>query len=131
MNSIKARALYGQLTDYLRQDLRSDAEIARKSGVSQPTVWRLRNGGQQRARTSSQFSKLCSFYGVTELKPTMPEASFESALKDAIMSIWDGSDAHARALIKVLRSLKGLAPTIHGQSAQLIAEGGRDADHTN
>lgn len=131
MNSIQIRAYYAQIIASLRLDPRSDAEIARKSGVSQPTVWRLRNGAQPRLRFSEQFNKLCIFYGLTELKPGRRDSSLESDLKDAIMAIWDGSDAHARALIKVIRSLKGLAATQSDRSAQLIAEGGRNADHTN
>lgn len=47
------------------------------------------------------------------------------------MSVWDGSDAHARALIKVVRSLKGLAANSVGQSVPLSAHGGRNAGHSN
>lgn len=131
MNSTQIRVYYTQIIDSLRSDPRSDAEIARRSGVSQPTVWRLRNGAQPRLRFSEQFNKLCNFYGLTELKPDLPGSSLEGELKGAIMAIWDGSDAHARALIKVIRSLKGLATTHPDQSAQLTAEGGRNAGHTN
>jgi transcriptional regulator with XRE-family HTH domain len=131
MNSAQVRVYYTQIIEYLRLDPRSDADIARRSGVSQPTVWRLRNGAQPRLRFSEQFNKLCNFYGLTELKPGLPDSSLESELKGAIMAIWDGSDAHARALIKVIRSLKGLATTQPDQSVQLTAEGGRNAGHTN
>lgn len=131
MNNIKVQATYAQMIVSLRSDPRSDSEIARKSGVSQPTVWRLRKSAQPRLRFSEQFNKLCCFYGLTELEPELANSSMESELKDAIMAVWDGSDVHARALIKVIRSLKGFAATIPGQSAQRTAEGGRNADHTN
>ncbi len=99
---------YYQLLTYLRKDTRTDGQISRESGVSQPTIWRLRNSPTSRQRASDQFNKLCHFYGISELPKQDDSESLEAELKGAIMALWDGSDAHARALIKVLRSLKAL-----------------------
>lgn len=131
MNSSKIEYAYRQIIESIKADSRSDTEIARQSGVSQPTVWRLRNGHEPRLRYSEQFNKLCRFYGVNELAVPPAHGSLETELKDAIMSVWDGSDAHARALIKVVRSLKGLAANPVDQSVPLSAQGGRDAGHSN
>jgi transcriptional regulator with XRE-family HTH domain len=131
MNNIEIQASYSKLVEALKQDSRSDAEISRKSGVSQPTVWRLRSGQHSRLRFSGQFNKLYKFYGLSELRSPPEEASMEEQLKSAIMTLWDGSDAHARALIKVIRSLRGLSTRQPDHSAKLAAEGGRNAGHTN
>lgn len=131
MNSTKIQHAYNQIIESIKADSRSDAEISRQSGVSQPTVWRLRSGHKPRLRYSEQFNKLCTFYGVNELAAPLGHGSLETELKDALMSVWDGSDAHARALIKVVRSLKGLAANSVGQSVPLSAHGGRNAGHSN
>ncbi len=114
MNNPIIKNAYEELLVVLRKDKRSDGQISRESGVSQPTVWRLRNKPTARQRASSQFNKLCRFYGLSELPKMGPSVSLETELKGAIMSLWDGSDEHARALIKVLRSLKAL--DVHNHS---------------
>lgn len=121
---------YGRLVAALQQDQRSDTEISKRSGVSQPTIWRLRNLDNGRVRVSEQFNKLCSFYGINELNEGALDGSLEAQLKSAIMSVWDGSDAHARALIKVVRSLKALGnqPPL---PAEQTPEGGLHARHTH
>lgn len=108
MNNSPMKIAYDELLTVLRKDTRSDVQIARDSGVSQPTIWRLRNKPTGRRRASDQFNKLCRFYGLNELPKPSPSVSLETELKGAIMALWDGSDEHARALIKVLRSLKAL-----------------------
>lgn len=129
MNRNHIHESYARLATALRQDSRSDSEIARLSGVSQPTIWRLRNQSIARIRASGQFIKLCAFYQLNELQEPLREASLEGELKGAIMNIWDGSEAHARALIKVIRSLKGLAQPQH--TPETTTEGGRNAEHAH
>lgn len=114
MNSSHMKNTYDDLITALRKDARTDGQIARNSGVSQPTIWRLRNKPTVRRRASDQFNKLCLFYGLTELPKPSRSVSLETELKGAIMALWDGSDEHARALIKVLRSLKAL--DVHNHS---------------
>lgn len=129
MNRNHIQESYARLATALRQDERSDAEISRASGVSQPTVWRLRNQNSGRIRASGQFNKLCAFYQINELDKPLGGGSLEGELKGAIMNIWDGSDAHARALIKVIRSLKGLAQP--HQTPEPASDGGRNAGHAH
>ncbi|WP_175718859.1 helix-turn-helix domain-containing protein [Burkholderia anthina] len=89
----------------LMADTRSSSEIARLSGVSQPTVSRLRLSNGQRLRRSAPFNKLCSFYGV-DTAPT--RRRYNDLLRDAIVDAWDGSDEHGRALLVVIQGLKDL-----------------------
>lgn len=89
----------------LMADTRSSSEIARLSGVSQPTVSRLRLSNGHRLRRSAPFNKLCSFYGV-DTGPSRRQ--YNDLLRDAIVDAWDGSDEHGRALLVVIQGLKGL-----------------------
>ncbi|MDF3084628.1 helix-turn-helix domain-containing protein [Burkholderia sola] len=89
----------------LMADTRSSSEIARLSGVSQPTVSRLRLSNGRRLRRSTPFNKLCSFYGV-DIEPS--RRRYNDLLRDAIVDAWDGSDEHGRALLVVIQGLKGL-----------------------
>ncbi|WP_321928857.1 helix-turn-helix domain-containing protein [Burkholderia cenocepacia] len=94
--------------DLLRRllaDTRSSSEIARLSGVSQPTVSRLRLSNGRRLRRSASFNKLCSFYGV-DTEPS--RRRYNDLLRDAIVDAWDGSDEHGRALLVVIQGLKDL-----------------------
>jgi len=89
----------------LLADTRSSSEIARLSGVSQPTVSRLRLSDGRRLRRSAPFNKLCNFYGV-DIGPS--RRRYNELLRDAIVDAWDGSDEHGRALLVVIQGLKDL-----------------------
>ncbi|MEM5433701.1 helix-turn-helix transcriptional regulator [Paraburkholderia diazotrophica] len=93
----------------LLADTRSSSEIARLSGVSQPTVSRLRLSEGQRVRKSASFNKLCSFYGVAPRRASGRAAGYNELLRNAIVDAWDGSEEHGRALLVVIKGLKGLS----------------------
>jgi hypothetical protein len=101
-----------QLKAYLEADPRSSSEIARLSGVSQPTVSRMRLSNGRRIRRSSPFDKLCIFYGVGGAVSSRCAAGYNELLRDAIADAWDGSEEHGRALLVVIRGLKAL----HGKT---------------
>ncbi|CAG9234770.1 conserved hypothetical protein [Paraburkholderia tropica] len=95
-----------ELLRRLTADSRSSSEIARLSGVSQPTVSRLRASNGRRLRRSASFNKLCSFYGV---KAAARQAgAYNDLLRNAIVEAWDGSEEHGRALLVVINGLKEL-----------------------
>lgn len=100
------------MQDLLRRllaDPRSSSEIARLSGVSQPTVSRLRLSKGRRVRRSTSFNKLCSFYGLELRLSGRRSAGYNELLRSAIIDAWDGSEEHGRALLVVIKGLKGLA----------------------
>jgi transcriptional regulator with XRE-family HTH domain len=104
----------------LTADNRSSSEIARLSGVSQPTVSRLRLSKGQRMRRSSSFNKLCSFYGIEVRRSGKRVAGYNELLRNAIVDAWDGSDEHGRALLLVIEGLKGLSSRSEGPSGPSI-----------
>jgi transcriptional regulator with XRE-family HTH domain len=93
----------------LTADRRSSSEIARLSGVSQPTVSRLRLSNGRRMRGSKSFNKLCSFYGIDARVSGKRVGRYNELLRDAIVDAWDGSEEHGRALLVVIEGLKGLS----------------------
>jgi hypothetical protein len=97
------------LLSRLAADTRSSSEIARLSGVSQPTVSRLRTSNGRRLRKSAPFNKLCSFYGVNVPMSGRRAAGYNELLRDAIVEAWDGSEEHGRALLTVIAGLKELS----------------------
>ncbi|MBN3755637.1 helix-turn-helix transcriptional regulator [Paraburkholderia sp. Tr-20389] len=95
----------------LMADTRSSSEIARLSGVSQPTVSRLRLSKGRRVRRSASFNKLCSFYGM-EARHVGRAGGYNELLRNAIVDAWDGSEEHGRALLVVIKGLKGLSAKV-------------------
>jgi transcriptional regulator with XRE-family HTH domain len=104
----------------LTADNRSSSEIARLSGVSQPTVSRLRLSKGQRMRRSSSFNKLCSFYGIEVHRSGKRVAGYSELLRNAIVDAWDGSDEHGRALLLVIEGLKEISSRSEGTSRPSI-----------
>lgn len=116
MNGMKAQVndlTPQRLVARITSDTRSDSEIARLSGVSQPTVSRLRASQGGRSRASEAFSKLCSFYGIP-VGPIKGEGGYNELLRIAIIDAWDGTESHGRALLVVVKGLKGLHNPTHG-----------------
>jgi hypothetical protein len=117
MKDKKRDAATEQLVARIKLDTRSGSTIARLSGVSQPTVSRLRASQGGRFRRSEAFSKLCSFYGVSP--GTAKEwREYNELLRNAIIDAWDGTETHGRALLVVVRGLKGL----HGPAHRNVGE---------
>ena len=110
MNRMKIERDLGafqQLVARIKADRRSDSDIARLSGVSQPTVSRLRNSLEQRSRGSKPFNKLCSFYCIA-VDVARGAGGYNELLRNAIIDAWDGTEAHGRALLLVIKGLKDL-----------------------
>jgi hypothetical protein len=111
MHDMEAPDTYFPVQELLRRlsdDSRSASEIARLSGVSQPTVSRLRTSNGRRIRRSASFNKLCSFYGVKAPAAGRHAAAYNELLRNAIVEAWDGSEEHGRALLVVIKGLKEL-----------------------
>ncbi|WP_224029420.1 XRE family transcriptional regulator [Paraburkholderia caribensis] len=97
------------LVGRLAADVRSSSEIARLSGVSQPTVSRLRLSGGRRVRRSTSFNKLCNFYGIASRPGSRRAPGYNELLREAIVDAWDGSQEHGEALLVVIKGLKDLS----------------------
>lgn len=112
MNSIMAndqtQLTVQQLLSCLKADRRSSSEIARLACVSQPTVSRMRRFDGKRQRTSKSFNKLCNFYDVPSFTDGKVSHRYDDSLRDAIIDAWDGTEAGGKALLALIKCLKGL-----------------------
>jgi transcriptional regulator with XRE-family HTH domain len=84
----------------------SQMSLAQRAGVSQSTVSRALKGLP--LRYGRARSKLIS-YAVSDLKSEKITDGAEQIV-DAFQRIWDGSEAHAAAVVKVIEALEGLHP---------------------
>lgn len=109
----------------LTADRDNTSEIARKSGVSQPTVSRYRSDMAPQKRRSKAFIKLCNYYKMAPFAAQKQGEESNQAILDAIGAVWDQTETHAQALAKVILSLKGLGVT---QTENVEAHRGHDAD---
>jgi len=82
-------------------------DIAVAAGVSQPTVSRALKG--EFKRPSEQRSMLFSY-----IQNRMGASTFSDRSKERVVAafahVWDGSDAHAAAIAKIISASKGLGP---------------------
>lgn len=92
--------LADELRDRLRQrGLSTGTEIARASGLGQPQVHRNLFGRPK--RVGRTLLALCKYVGIDAYeKAGDPRQSI--VLMQALADVWDGSEAHARKLAKLL-----------------------------
>ena len=75
---------------------------------------RFRLSEGKRYRGSHSFNKLCIFYGIPLGKSANTASGYNELLRDAIIDAWDGTELHGRALLMVIKSLKGLGTKMSG-----------------
>lgn len=96
------------LQERLRKDGRTDSEIARWAGISQPTVSRLRGNTKQRQRMSKPFNKLCSMYAVGSVHGTESGSDYNALLGAAVAAAWDGTADTGKNLLALIEALNRL-----------------------
>jgi hypothetical protein len=92
------------ISDYIAKTGLSQAELARRAGVSQSAVSRAIT--RHPARMGASRRRLV-VYMQQEAPPTEP-----NAVLDAVRETWDGSDAHAAALAKLVLASRELWPNL-------------------
>lgn len=95
-----AASLAGEVRDQLlASGLATSTEIARASGLGQPQVYRNLFGKPKRA--GRVMMALCKYAGVDAYE-SVGDPSRSAVLMEALAEVWDGSEAHARKLAKLL-----------------------------
>lgn len=84
----------------------SQQSLATAAKVSQSTVSRALQGACQRHGNARH--KLCIYAGLREPIPRYTGKSGIKRVVEAFTGIWDGSDAHASAVARVIEALAGL-----------------------
>lgn len=81
----------------------TQADVAREASVSQPTVSRALRGVP--LRTGRARDRLLIYSGMGAAEANGPDR-----IAAAFQRIWDKTEAHADAVVKVIDALEGLAP---------------------
>jgi transcriptional regulator with XRE-family HTH domain len=81
----------------------TQTEISAETGVSQSQISRILSG--QFRRASKNVLAICRYASLRREKPTPSEASDRAALTKALLTLWDGTPSHARALIDMLSAI--------------------------
>lgn len=97
-----------QIRAYMKKNALDQGTLASEAGVSQATVSRALAGSP--ARRGRAFLRLLAHVG-KQGESTEPSVTGKKRVARAFERIWDGTDAHATAVAKIIEDLAGLTPT--------------------
>lgn len=98
-----------EIRTFLEEQELSQTELAEQAGVSQPTVSRALHN--QRERSTSQRQKLIGYIRAQARRSRRQHyAPGVTRVTNAFERIWDGSEAHARAVASVIDAMVDLRP---------------------
>lgn len=93
-----------EVDSFLRREGITQSELARRAGVSQPTVSRAKRRVPK--RNSKSHARLCNY-----IHEELDKIPLPGPARDALAEIWDGSPAHAEALANLIRAAGDLSRT--------------------
>lgn len=112
-----------ELRAYLREQQEkhgiSESRLAKLAGVNQSTVNRVAQQSRPRRRMSKGLIKLCSYAGISRSISIEINPSQSDELMRAMRLAWDGTEAHAKALARVIRELGRLSNRSAEDDAEL------------
>ena len=85
----------------------TQSEYSKKSGVNQATISRLLKTESNRTRLSSGLVKLWNYASINIYRHKVNDIMTQTELLNALESVWDGTESHAKALTKLLEALGG------------------------
>jgi transcriptional regulator with XRE-family HTH domain len=97
-----------QLHAYMRARKLSQSELASRAGVNQATVSRALR--KQPTRHSRALQRLCIYADIEYGEGPKSTTSSSKLIIEAFQEVWDGTDAHAAAIARIIQASKGLRP---------------------
>jgi transcriptional regulator with XRE-family HTH domain len=100
-----------QLQKFLADNKISQETVADATNTNQTQVSRIKNGDFK--RITENVKRICEYANI-DLNVTKEKVNPAQNLDlmAAISEVWDGTDKKAKALAKVILSLKGLSPSV-------------------
>ena len=96
-----------QIETYMAENKLTQIELSRLTGIPQPTLSRALRTPR---RLTETHRRLCKYADIP-LKATAPTPIASERLRQTIADVWDGTDRHADALIRLLRAASEIAST--------------------
>lgn len=104
MNTVDRQRIGSLLREKASSMRLSQAEIAKKTGMSQSQVSRILAGRFN--RLSKKVMQICKFLEV-QSSVSITTSHLSKRLSDAVLAAWDGTKAHEDALVRLLSALRG------------------------
>jgi transcriptional regulator with XRE-family HTH domain len=98
-----------QLREFMSEKGLSQAELAKKARISQATVSRILSG--KKAERDGGARRRLFIYVEKELGLPLLDSGGRERVVRAFDEIWDGSEAHAFAVARIIDALAGLRPS--------------------
>lgn len=97
-----------QFKKYLDDNDLTQQAVANATNIDQSYISRIRNGRFK--RVTEKVKKVCDYASIDlNLHKNEINPAENSCLMEAISEVWDGTNEKAKALAKVIRSLKDLS----------------------
>lgn len=94
-----------QIENYMAEHGLTQMELSRLTGIPQPTLSRALRTPR---RITNTHRRLCRYANIS-LKEGAPSPMASERLRQTISEVWDGTDRHADALIRLLRAASAIA----------------------
>lgn len=94
-----------QIESYMDEHGLTQMALARLTGIPQPTLSRALRAPR---RITNTHRRLCKYANIP-LKEDSPSLAASERLRQTIADVWDGTDRHADALIRLLRAASDVA----------------------
>jgi transcriptional regulator with XRE-family HTH domain len=85
----------------------SQLELSRLTGIPQSTLSRALRAPR---RLTNTHRRVCKYANIS-LNQIAPSASASERLRQTIADVWDGTDRHADALVRLLRAASEITST--------------------
>lgn len=107
INNMDNKEIAKQLEKYLEDNEMTEQMLANATNTHQSYISRLKNGNFK--RITEKVENVCEYASIDLISHKKVNPAENSDLMKALGEVWDGSDKKAKALAKVIVSLKGLS----------------------
>ncbi|MGJ3702649.1 helix-turn-helix domain-containing protein [Variovorax sp. AFSI2.2] len=99
-----------QIENYMTEHNLTQIELSRRTGIPQPTLSRALRSPR---RLTDTHRRLCKYANIP-LKVDTPASTASERLQQTIADVWDGTERHADALIRLLRAASEISSASRG-----------------
>jgi transcriptional regulator with XRE-family HTH domain len=102
---LTAKQIAARIQHQRESDNKSQEQLAKIAEADQSTVSRILQG--KICRMTMPLVKLCKYANI-DLANESPNPAYNKLLMDALKQVWDGTEADAKVIARILLDLQGL-----------------------